>query len=123
MVQRGTNLLVADNSGAFKVKCIQIMGGSFKKTAQVGDLILVAVQSIRLVRKIKKGQVCLGIIVRTAQPKTYKDGSQTAFGTNAIVLLNSSKKIIGNRLFGPVSRQLRKRKMMRLLLMSGYEAL
>jgi large subunit ribosomal protein L14 len=123
MIQRGTYLTVADNTGALKVKCIQAMGGFFKKTAFIGDLILVSVKSIRLVRKIKKGQIYLGIIVRTKQNISYKDGSNTKFGTNAIVLLNSSKKILGNRLFGPVSRSLRKRKMLRLILMSGYEAI
>lgn len=123
MIQRGTLLNVADNSGAFQVKCIQVLGGSFKKTATIGDLILVAVQSIRLVRKIKKGQICLAIIVRGKQNIIYKDGSVTNFKNNAVVLLNSSKKIMGNRLFGPISKTLRKKKMMRLLLMTGYEAL
>lgn len=123
MIQRGTLLTVADNSGALKVRCIQILGGSFKKTATIGDLILVAVQSIRLLRKIKKGQICLGIIVRCKQNIIDKDGSATSFGSNSIVLLNSSKKIMGNRLFGPVSKQLRQRKMMRFLLMTGHDIL
>jgi large subunit ribosomal protein L14 len=121
MIQRGTWLTVADNSGALNVKCIHVMGGFFKKTAFIGDLILISVKSIRLIRKIKKGQMYLGIIVRTKKNISFKDGSNTSFGTNAIVLLNSSKKILGNRLFGPMSRSLRKRKMMRLILMSGYE--
>jgi large subunit ribosomal protein L14 len=123
MIQRGSILTVADNSGAFTVKCIQILGGSFKKNASIGDLILVAVQSLRLVRKIKKGQICLAIIVRTKQSIKDKDGSMTSFNNNSVVLLNTSKKIIGNRLFGPFSKQLRKRKMLRLLIMTGYNIL
>jgi large subunit ribosomal protein L14 len=121
MIQRGTVLTVADNSGALKVKCIQVMGGFFKKTAFIGELILISVKSLRLIRKIKKGQIYLAIIIRTKKNISFKDGSITSFGSNAVVLLNSSKKILGNRLFGPMSRSLRERKMMRLILMSGYE--
>jgi len=119
MIQTQTILNTADNSGARLVQCIRILGGSSRKNATIGDIIVVSIKSIRLLRKVKPGQVQLGVIVRTKSKTRFNDGSSSYFNENAIVLLGNKKKMLATRLFGPISKKLRRKKFLRLLLISG----
>jgi len=104
MIYVQTKLNVADNSGALKVKCIKILNN--KKIGSIGDLILVSVQKINPIKKIVKGSLQKGVIVRL-QKKIYRDGGYISVGENAIVILNNNLLPIGTRIFGPVLRELR----------------
>jgi len=107
MIQEGTDLAVADNTGARRVRCFRVLGQR-KKYAHLGDCIRVSVKEAQPGGAVKKGQVCLAIIVRTGYPIRRADGSSVRFDQNACVLLDSSKKNpIGSRVFGPVPRELR----------------
>lgn len=115
MIQAESNLDVADNSGARRVQCIKVLGGSKRKTASVGDVIVVAIQEAIPRGKVKKGDVHQAVIVRTAYPVRRPDGSAIRFDRNAAVLINKSMEPIGTRIFGPVVRELRAKKFMKII--------
>ena len=107
MIQTETTLEVADNSGARKVTCIKVLGGSKRRYARVGDVIVVAVQDAIPGGKVKKGEVQRAVVVRTAKEFRRADGSSIRFDENAAVLLTKQNEPIGTRIFGPVTRELR----------------
>src|SRR5207249_7534716 len=109
MIQPRTMLDVADNSGAKKVQCIRVMGGSNKKYATIGDTIIVAVKEAAPEGSVKKGEVARAVVVRTAKEIRRPDGSHIKFDRNAAVLLNPQNNPIGTRIFGPIARELRDR--------------
>jgi len=115
MIQEETNLVVADNSGAKKVRCIRVLGGSGRKYASVGDLIVVAVKSAIPNGAVKKGEVSRAVIVRTKKEVRRKDGSYIRFDENAAVLLNAQNEPRGTRIFGPVARELREKQFMKIV--------
>jgi large subunit ribosomal protein L14 len=115
MIHPETNLDVADNSGARRVQCIKVIGGSKRKTASVGDVIVVAVKDAIPRGKVKKGDVHQAVIVRTSFPVRRSDGSAIRFDRNAAVLINKQNEPIGTRIFGPVVRELRARKFMKII--------
>lgn len=115
MIQQESRLKVADNSGAKEVLCIKVLGGSRKRYAGVGDIIIVTVKDAIPSGKIKKGIVSRAVIVRTKREIRRKDGSYIRFDDNAVVLLNSQDEPVGTRLFGPVARELRERDFMRII--------
>jgi len=115
MIQVESNLEVADNSGARRVQCIKVLGGSKRKTAGVGDVIVVSVKEAIPRGKVKKGTVERAVIVRTAYPVRRNDGSVIRFDRNAAVLINKQQEPIGTRIFGPVVRELRGRKFMKII--------
>ncbi len=110
-----SNLEVADNSGARRVQCIKVLGGSKRKTASVGDIIVVAVKDAIPRGKVKKGDVHQAVVVRTAFPVRRADGSAIRFDSNAAVLINKQLEPIGTRIFGPVVRELRAKKFMKII--------
>jgi large subunit ribosomal protein L14 len=107
MIQSFTNLTVADNSGAKKVMCFKVLGGSKRRYASLGDIIVVAVKDALPTSKIKKGSVSKAVVVRTKKEVARPDGSYIRFDDNAAVLLNNNLEPIGTRIFGPVARELR----------------
>jgi large subunit ribosomal protein L14 len=115
MIQMQSNLEVADNSGARRVQCIKVLGGSGRKVAHVGDVIVVSVKEAIPRGKVKKGDVHRAVIVRTAKEIRRADGSVIRFDRNAAVLLNKQDEPIGTRIFGPVTRELRSRKFMKIV--------
>ncbi len=115
MIQMQTNLEVADNSGARRVQCIKVLGGSGRKVASVGDVIVVSVKEAIPRGRVKKGDVHRAVIVRTASEIRRADGTLIRFDKNAAVLLNASNEPIGTRIFGPVTRELRARKFMKIV--------
>ena len=114
MIQMQTELLVADNSGAKKVMCIKVLGGTHKKTANISDLIKISVKDAIPHGKVKKGDVLTAVIVRTKYGISRSDGSFIKFDNNAVVLLDSKNQPIGTRIFGPVTRELRTEKYMKI---------
>jgi large subunit ribosomal protein L14 len=115
MVQEETNLVVADNSGAKKVRCIRVLGGSDRRYAGVGDLIVVSVKSAIPGGNVKKGDVSKAVIVRTKKETRRKDGSYIRFDENAAVLINAENEPRGTRIFGPVARELREKQFMKII--------
>jgi large subunit ribosomal protein L14 len=115
MVQEETNLVVADNSGAKKIRTIRILGGHGKKYASLGDLIIVSVKSALPNSAVKKGEVCKAVIVRTNKEVKRKDGSYIRFDDNAAVILNPAGEPRGTRIFGPVARELREKNYMKIV--------
>jgi len=115
MIQMQTVLDVADNSGARKVMCIKVLGGSKRRYAGVGDIIKVSVKEAIPRGKVKKGDVNFAVIVRARKGVRRADGSLIRFDTNAVVLLNAQHQPIGTRIFGPVTRELRTEKFMRII--------
>jgi len=115
MIQVESNLEVADNSGARRVQCIKVLGGSKRKTAGVGDIIVVSIKEAIPRGKVKKGTVERAVIVRTSYPVRRKDGSVIRFDRNAAVLINKQNEPIGTRIFGPVVRELRAKKFMKII--------
>lgn len=115
MIQVETNLDVADNSGARRVQCIKVLGGSKRKTAQVGDIIVVSVKDAIPRGRVKKGDVHRAVIVRTAKEIRRADGSAIRFDRNAAVLINKQQEPIGTRIFGPVTRELRAKGHMKII--------
>jgi large subunit ribosomal protein L14 len=115
MIQMQTNLDVADNSGARRVMCIKVLGGSMRRTASVGDVIVVSVKEAIPKGRVKKGQVMKAVIVRTAFPVRRPDGSVIRFDRNAAVLINNQREPIGTRIFGPVPRELRAKQHMKII--------
>lgn len=115
MIQMTTVLDVADNSGAKKVFCIKVLGGSRRKYASVGDVIVVSVKEALPNSKVKKGDVARAVIVRTAKEVARSDGSYIRFDTNSAVLVNKENEPVGTRIFGPVARELRAKKFMKII--------
>lgn len=115
MIQTETNLIVADNSGARRVQCIKVLGGSHRRYARVGDIIKVAIQEAIPRAKVKKGDVMNAVVVRTKKGIRRPDGSVIRFDDNAAVLLNAQKQPIGTRIFGPVTRELRGEQFMKII--------
>ena len=115
MIQAQSRLLVADNSGAREVMCIKVLGGSKRRYAHVGDVIKVAIKEALPQSKIKKGSVMNALIVRTKSGVRRSDGSKIGFDENAVVLLNNTRDPIATRIFGPVTRELRKAKFMKIV--------
>jgi len=115
MIQMQTNVDVADNSGARRVQCIKVLGGSKRKTASVGDTIVVSVKEAIPRGRVKKGDVMRAVIVRTAKEIRRQDGSIIRFDRNAAVLVNTSGEPIGTRIFGPVTRELRSSNHMKIV--------
>ena len=107
MIQMQTMLNVADNSGARKLQCIKVLGGSKRKYARVGDVIVVSIKEAIPNAKVKKGEVVRAVVVRTAYRIRRLDGTYLKFDENSAVLINQNKEPIGNRIFGPVARELR----------------
>ncbi len=115
MIQTETNLDVADNSGARRVQCIRVLGGSRRRYAGLGDVIVVAVQEALPNSKVKKGEVAKAVVVRTARECQRPDGTYIKFDTNSAVLINAQNEPIGTRIFGPVARELRSKKFMKII--------
>ena len=115
MIQLRTVLEVADNSGAKKVQCIKVLGGSGRRYASVGDIIVVAVKESEPQSTIKKGEVKKAVVVRTRKELRRAEGSYIKFDSNAAVLVNDAKEPVGTRIFGPVARELRAKKFLKIL--------
>jgi large subunit ribosomal protein L14 len=115
MIQMQSMLYVADNSGARKVQCIKVLGGSHRRYAGIGDVIKVSIKEASPRGKVKKGDVYDAVVVRTAQGIRRKDGSRIRFDNNAVVLLNTKLEPIGTRIFGPVTRELRSAQFMKIV--------
>ncbi len=115
MIQAETVLDVADNSGARRVLCIKVLGGSRRKYASVGDILVVSVKEAIPNSKVKKGDVIKAVVVRTAKEVGRPDGSYIRFDSNSAVLIDNQKEPIGTRIFGPVARELRAKKFMKII--------
>jgi large subunit ribosomal protein L14 len=115
MIQEETNLIVADNSGAKKVRCIRVLGGSGRQYASVGDLIVVSVKAAIPNGTVKKGEVSRAVIVRTKKEVKRKDGTYIRFDENAAVLITNQNEPRGTRIFGPVARELREKQFMKIV--------
>ena len=115
MIQMQTNLDVADNSGARRVMCIKVLGGSKRKYASVGDIIVVSVKEAIPRGRVKKGDVMKAVVVRTAKDIRRADGSVIRFDGNAAVLVDNKSEPVGTRIFGPVPRELRARRHMKII--------
>jgi large subunit ribosomal protein L14 len=115
MIQTQTKLRVADNSGAKVLSCIKVLGGSRRKYASVGDIIVVSVKEAIPNSKVKKGDVVRAVIVRTAKGLRRSDGSYIKFDDNSAVLINQQREPIGTRIFGPVARELRAKNFMKII--------
>ena len=115
MIQMQSKIKVADNSGARVVQCIKVLGGSRRRTASVGDIIVVSVKEALPKSKIKKGEVQKAVIVRTAHSVSRPDGTHICFDENSVVLINNQKEPIGTRIFGPVARELRAKNFVKIV--------
>ena len=115
MIQMQTNLDVADNSGARRVMCIKVLGGSKRRYAGVGDIIVVSIKEAIPRGRVKKGDVMKAVVVRTAKEVRRADGSCIRFDRNAAVLINNQGEPVGTRIFGPVTRELRGKKFMKIV--------
>lgn len=115
MIQAESNLDVADNSGARRVQCIKVLGGSKRKYASVGDVIVVTVKEAIPRGRVKKGEILNAVVVRTAKDIHRKDGTSIRFDNNAAVLINKQGEPIGTRIFGPVTRELRAKRYMKII--------
>ncbi|MDY0219824.1 MAG: 50S ribosomal protein L14 [Desulfobacterium sp.] len=115
MIQTETRLTVADNSGAKELYCIKVLGGSKRRYAGIGDIIVVSVKEAIPNAKVKKGDVVKAVIVRTRKEVARPDGSMIRFDDNSAVILNASNEPIGTRIFGPVARELRAKKFMKII--------
>ena len=115
MIQTTTNLDVADNSGAKRIACIKVLGGSKKRYASIGDVIVVSVKEAVVNAKVKKGEIARAVIVRTKKEIKRPDGSYIKFDSNSAVLVTKEGEPIGTRIFGPVARELRARKFMKII--------
>ena len=115
MIQVTTHLEVADNSGARIVKCIKVLGGSRRKYAGLGDIIVVSIKEAIPNAKVKKGEVAKAVIVRTKKEVSRQDGSYIRFDTNSAVLVDKDNEPLGTRIFGPVARELRAKRFMKII--------
>ncbi len=115
MIQMQSRLNVADNSGAKEVMCIKVLGGSKRRFASIGDIIVVSIKDALPNSKVKKGDVAKAVVVRTVQKLKRADGSYIRFDDNSAVLINASKEPIGTRIFGPVARELRAKQFVKIV--------
>ena len=115
MIQMQSNLFVADNSGARKIQCIKVLGGSKRRFASIGDIIVVSIKDAIPRAKVKKGDVYKAVIVRTSKDFQRADGTSIKFDKNAAVLLDKQEEPIATRIFGPVTRELRSKKFMKII--------
>ena len=115
MIQMKTILDVADNSGAKRVQCIKVLGGSRRRYASIGDVIVVAIKEALPGSKVKKGDTAKAVVVRTARECRRADGSYIKFDDNSAVLINAQSEPVGTRIFGPVARELRSKKFMKII--------
>ena len=115
MIQMQSNLFVADNSGARRIQCIKVLGGSKRRFASIGDIIVVSIKDAIPRGKVKKGEVFKAVIVRTSKEYTRNDGSTIRFDKNAAVLLDKQEEPIATRIFSPVTRELRTKKFMKII--------
>ena len=115
MIQMQSKLFVADNSGARKIQCIKVLGGSKRRSASIGDIIVVSIKDALPRAKVKKGDVYKAVIVRTSKDFKRPDGSAIRFDKNAAVLLDKQEEPIATRIFGPVTRELRSKKFMKII--------
>ena len=115
MIQMQSNLFVADNSGARRVQCIKVLGGSKRRFASIGDIIVVSIKDAIPRAKVKKGEVFKAVIVRTKKDFSRPDGTSIRFDKNAAVLLDKQEEPIATRIFGPVTRELRTKKFMKII--------
>ena len=115
MIQMQSNLFVADNSGARRIQCIKVLGGAKRRTASVGDVIVVSVKEAIPRGRVKKGDVRKAVVVRTAKEVRREDGTSIRFDSNAAVILNNTGEPIGTRIFGPVVRELRAKNFMKII--------
>ena len=115
MIQMQSNLSVADNSGARKIQCIKVLGGSKRRFASIGDIIVVSIKDAIPRAKVKKGEVFKAVIVRTSKEFGRKDGTTIRFDKNAAVLLDKQEEPIATRIFGPVTREIRTKKFMKII--------
>ena len=115
MIQPQTRLKVADNSGAKEIMCIRVLGGSFRRSGSIGDVIVASVKTATPGGQVKKGDVIRAVIVRTAKQRRRPDGSYIRFDDNAAVIIGADKQPRGTRIFGPVARELRERDYMRII--------
>ena len=115
MIQLRTVLDVADNSGAKKIQCIKVLGGSGRRYARIGDIIVVAVREADPRSQVKKGEVRKAVVVRTRKELRRPNGTYIKFDVNSAVLINDNREPLGTRIFGPVARELRAKKFMRIL--------
>lgn len=118
MIQLRTNLVIADNSGARKGQCIKVLGGSGRRYAFIGDIIVIAVKEAAVNSNIKKGDVKKAVVVRTKKAVGRPNGSYIKFDDNAAVILDTVKEPVGTRIFGPVARELRAKKFMKIVSLS-----
>jgi large subunit ribosomal protein L14 len=115
MIQMQTRLNVADNSGAKEVMCVKVLGGSKRRSASIGDVIVVSIKDALPNAKVKKGDVAKAVIVRTIQKLRRPDGSYIRFDDNSAVLINAAKEPVGTRIFGPVARELRAKQFVKIV--------
>jgi len=115
MIQMQSRMKVADNSGAKEVMCIKVLGGSKRRVASVGDIVVVSIKSALPISKVKKGEVAKAVIVRTSKSIRRPDGTYIRFDDNAAVLVNQNKEPIGTRIFGPVARELRAKQFSKII--------
>jgi large subunit ribosomal protein L14 len=115
MIQQETELQVADNSGARRVACIRVLGGSRRRYASIGDVIVVSVKDAIANGRVKKGEVRKAVVVRTKKQVLRSDGSYIRFDDNAAVLIDNAREPVGTRIFGPVARELRAQKFMKII--------
>lgn len=115
MIQMQSNLFVADNSGARKIQCIKVLGGSKRRSASIGDIIVVSIKDAIPRAKVKKGDVYKAVVVRTSKDFKRRDGTAIRFDKNAAVLLDKQEEPIATRIFGPVTRELRSKKFMKII--------
>ena len=115
MIQVQTELFVADNTGAKKIECIKVLGGSKRRSASIGDIIVVSIKDAIPRAKVKKGDVYKAVVVRTSKDFKRRDGTAIRFDKNAAVLLDKQEEPIATRIFGPVTRELRSKKFMKII--------
>ena len=115
MIQMQSELDVADNSGAKKLMCVKVLGGSQRRYASIGDVVVVAIQEALPNSKVKKGDVARAVIVRTAKEVSRPDGTWIRFDSNAAVLITAQSEPVGTRIFGPVARELRSKRFMKII--------
>ncbi len=119
MIQMQSNMEVADNSGARRVECIKVLGGSHRRTANIGDIVVVSVKEAIPRGRVKKGTVHKAVIVRSRHGLQRHNGEKIRFDTNACVLINANKEPVGTRIFGPVTRELRGKGYMKIISLAG----
>lgn len=115
MIQESTNLVVADNSGARRVQCFRVLGGTRRRYARLGDVVVVSVKDAIPGGTVKKSEICKAVVVRTKAETRRKDGSVIRFSDNAAVIINEQREPRGTRIFGPVARELREKQFMKII--------